>query len=62
LAGLNDPRTIKEFITLKNSKQVDWWDEIGEEERLEIKEGLVQANKGEVTPHSEVMAKYEKWL
>lgn len=62
LAGLNDARTITEFITLKKSKEADWWDQISAEERTEIEEGLSQADKGEVIPHNEVMAKYRKWL
>lgn len=62
LAGLNDKRILKEFITLKKTKSVDWWDEISAEERSEIEEGLAQADKGKVTSHQEVMAKYEKWL
>lgn len=62
LAGLNDSSILDEFITLKKSKEIDWWDETSSEERLEIKEGLMQADKGEVTPHEEVMAKYQKWL
>jgi len=62
LAGLNDTRTLNEFITLKKKKEVDWWDEISVEERSEIEEGLAQADRGELVPHEEVMAKYKKWL
>lgn len=55
LAGLNDPITLKEFISLKKSKEVDWWDEISEEERAAIHEGLAQLDRGEGIPHEEVM-------
>lgn len=55
LAGLNDPETLKEFITLKKSKEVDWWDEISEEERSAIDEGLAQLDRGEGIPHEQVM-------
>lgn len=55
LAGLNDPETLKEFITLKKSKEVDWWDKISEEERSAIDEGLAQLNRGESIPHEQVM-------
>ena len=61
LAGLTDSTVIKEFIALKRSKEVDWWDEISEEEKAEIEEGIAQADRGEVTPHQEVMSKYKKW-
>lgn len=62
LAGVRDMGIIKEFINLKKSKEVDWWDTISVEERAEIEEGIAQADKGEVIPHEEVMAKYKKWL
>ncbi|MEX2564507.1 MAG: hypothetical protein WD431_01035 [Cyclobacteriaceae bacterium] len=62
LAGLNDTKIINEFISLKKRKEEDWWERISAEERSEIEEGLAQADKGEVVPHKEVMAKYKKWL
>lgn len=62
IAGLHDTSILEEFITLKKSKEVDWWDEITEEERLEIQEGLNQADKGKVISHEQAMAKYQKWL
>ncbi len=62
LAGLNDPKTLEEFISLKKKREADWWDEISEEEKLEIEEGLAQANRGEVTSHKEAIARYKKWL
>ncbi len=55
LAGLNDPKTLKEFISLKKSKEVDWWDEINEKEQAAIDEGLTQLDKGEGMSHEQVM-------
>ncbi len=55
IAGLNDPNTLKEFISLKKSKEVDWWDEISEAERTAINEGLDQLERGESIPHEQVM-------
>jgi predicted transcriptional regulator len=62
LAGVRDTSTIREFITLKKSKEADWWDEISAGERNEIQEGIAQADRGEVVPHGEVMTKYNKWI
>lgn len=47
-------------IFQKNTK--DWWDEISEEERSAIQEGISQLDKGEGIPHNEVIKKYKKWL
>jgi hypothetical protein len=43
---------------LKNNQQKDWWDQISEEEKVEIEEGLAQADRKDVIPHELVMAKY----
>ncbi len=59
LAGLNDPQTLDEFITLKKEKESDWWVEISVEEKKEINEGLKQADRGELIPHAQVMKKYK---
>lgn len=48
-------------IEIKNNEQHDWWDEISDEEKADIEEGLAQADRGEVFSHEEVMARYEKW-
>lgn len=62
LIGVNDIKTINELLALKNTTEADWWDEISSEERAEIEEGLLQADKGEVISHEEVKEKYKKWL
>ena len=61
LADINEPSIIKRFIALKKKQQSDWWDNINADEKSEIEEGLAQAYNGEVVPHEEVMAKYQKW-
>ena len=53
---------VKTLLSEKTAKQTDWWDEITDEERAEIKEGLAETERGEVISHEEVMAKYKKWL
>ncbi|RED96963.1 hypothetical protein [Marinoscillum furvescens] len=62
LAGLNDPNTLQELITLKKDTEADWWDEISAEERADIKEGMLQSENGQMIAHEEVMKKYKKWL
>lgn len=61
LIRLNDTKTLKQFILLKKKEEKDWYDELTEDEKVEIEEGLVQANKGEIVPYKQVMAKYKKW-
>jgi thiamine pyrophosphate-dependent acetolactate synthase large subunit-like protein len=40
---------------LKKEKITDWWDETSEAERKAIEQGLAEADRGELTPHEEVM-------
>ena len=61
LAQLTDESMIARIRALQNEK-VDWWHRISDEEKAEIEEGLLQADRGDVTPHSEILKKYEKWL
>ena len=61
LASLNKPSVIKKLVALKE-KETDWWDKISDEEKSEIKEGLAQANRGQVIPHHKVMNRYKRWL
>ena len=45
------------------SEKTDWWDEISEEEKLAIDDGLSELDQGERIPHDQVMneihAKYK---
>jgi predicted transcriptional regulator len=53
---------VKTLLSKQEAKTEDWWDVISEEERQEIQQGLAEIERGEVIPHEEVMAKYQKWL
>lgn len=60
LTDVSEPSVIKRFIALKNDQGQDWWDQISEDEKTEIEEGLAQADNGEVFSHEKVMTKYQK--
>jgi len=58
--------TQKESLLLKLRKvfeeeQIDWWDEISDEEKSEIKTGLSEAENAEIVENSVVMKHFEKW-
>ncbi len=44
------------------AEQKDWWDEIGQEQQQAIDQSLAEMKAGKLTPHTEVMKKYRKWL
>ncbi|MFD0750431.1 hypothetical protein ACFQZS_09780 [Mucilaginibacter calamicampi] len=61
LVDMNEPSVLTKFIALKNDQTKDWWDQINEEEKAEIEEGIAEADRGDVFSHEEVMAKYQQW-
>lgn len=66
LMNVKDPHLIEAFKNLlkyrKKKVQTDWWDEISDEEKAEINEGIYQADKGELISHNEMKKSYSKWL
>ena len=61
LTEVTEPSIIAKFTALKNDQTIDWWDQISEDEKAEIAEGIADIEKGNVSSHEEVMAKYQKW-
>lgn len=53
---------VKTLLSDKVVAKTDWWDTVSDEERIEIEQGLAEADRGEVISHEKVMAKYKKWL
>jgi len=58
--------TTKESILNKikriyQEESSDWWAEMSAEEQAEIKEGLQQAENGEVVSNEEVMKRFDAW-
>lgn len=62
ISDRNVLNALRTLLADKTSAKADWWETISQEEREEIEQGLSEAEKGEVTPHEQVMEKYKKWL
>lgn len=58
LVSLEDSELLNKIFTLK-PQQKDWWDEISDAEKHSIERGLKDIENGRVTPHEDVMEKYE---
>lgn len=59
-------QTQKETLLAKVKKvfedeHTDWWDDMNEDEKKEMETGLKQADKGQLTPHIQVMKRFDKW-
>ena len=59
LTSLNDVSMIDKIMELKQEEKKDWWNEISDEEKESIEKGLSDAESGKLTPHSEIIKKYE---
>lgn len=64
LDKVEDPRVlklVKEILEYaKASAQNDWWNDLSNKEKATIKEGMRQANDGELSDYSEVRKKIRR--
>ena len=57
-----EDESIIEGIEKLRSSDGDWWEIIDENEKTDIKKGILQADNGEIKTSEEVLSKYRKWL
>lgn len=62
LSTLEDNSILDKLLEFRKEETKDWWHSISEEERESIEKGMLEAENGELTSHSEVRKIYEKWL
>ena len=49
------PAILRKVENVLKEEGTDWWDEISEAEKQAIKQGVAEADRGELIPHEEVM-------
>lgn len=52
---------LKKLKSVFEEEQADWWNEMSQDEKDEIKTGLAQADKGEIKAYETVMKRFDKW-
>lgn len=62
LSLVDDDSLIERVAKVRDESIGDWWDEISDAEKDSITKGIEQADAGQMKPHSDARAKYEKWL
>ena len=62
LTTIDDKSIIQKIIDLRVSQTEDWWDTISDTERTSIEQGIIDADSGKLSSHSEARKVYEKWL
>jgi predicted transcriptional regulator len=58
LLQTEDVTIIKKVKAIFKKEQKDWWDELTEEQKEAINEGLKDADEGRVVPFESFMQKY----
>lgn len=62
LSIIDDAALLDKIEDLKEQNSSDWWNEISEAEKNSIDRGIEDADAGDIKPHSEARAIYDKWL
>ena len=62
LTILDDDSVIQKLFEFKNNQSKDWWIEISTSEKASVEKGIIDADEGNLKPHSEAKKIYEKWL
>jgi len=62
ITGIHDSGIIEKLIEVRNQYFIenDWWDEISDNDKQAIQNGLTDIAEGRVTPYTEVKKMYEK--
>lgn len=58
--NMKQKKTVLTVVKTFMEAQMDWWDEIGEEQQKAINKSLTEMKEGKLIPHDEVMKKYKK--
>ena len=62
LTSLTDVTVIDALMKLREHGVQAWWDELSDEEKRSIEEGIKDAGSGKLESHVEARKLYEKWL
>lgn len=62
VSSLEDRNIIEKLLQFRKTETKDWWEDIKEEEKNSILQGIEDAGNNKLTPHSSARKLYEKWL
>lgn len=62
LLETKDKNVIKYVKAIFDSHEGSWFEELPDSVKKSVDKGLEDVRNGKITPHKEVMKKYQKWL
>ena len=61
ILNTNDEGLIMDVKAFLSNRKTDWFDELSDEQQKDVLEGLAEADRGEIVPHSEIVKLFGKW-
>jgi len=61
IMNTNDESLIMDVKAFLSGRKADWFDELSEDQRKDVLEGLAEADRGETISHAEVVKLFGKW-
>jgi len=59
IAETDDISLIKSFKKLLKKEKKDWWEDLSDEQKADIEEGIADADAGRVVSYESVISKYK---
>ncbi|HVW16014.1 MAG TPA: hypothetical protein VHB54_19450 [Mucilaginibacter sp.] len=57
----NDEGFIMDVKAFLSDREIDWFDELSEDQKKDVLEGLAEADRGETITHAEAVKLFSKW-
>jgi predicted transcriptional regulator len=61
ISNIKDESLILDLKAFIDNRSIDWFDELNDEQKKEIEEGLDDADNKRTISHKEAMKLFEKW-
>ena len=62
IASINDEKKLKVIYQSIKDDSSDWWDELTDEQKASVEEGLEDIKNGRITPHDVAMEELNKHI
>ena len=62
IVQVDDPSIIDQINAILEQDENDFYDELTDEQRTSVRQGIAQVRSGETIPHAKVKKIYQRWL
>lgn len=61
IVNSTDANLLTELQQFLKSRETDWFDQLLPSQQQDVMDGIAEADRGETTPHKEVIKRFSKW-